>query len=75
MVTANGTVKGIGEAKFYGDLPASGTHVSEDIVAIDGSPDGQGYYLVGVDGGVFTFGDTYFHTRARFPRSTSTPAA
>ncbi len=49
-----------GDAKFYGDLPDLGKHVS-DIVAIAPTTDGKGYYLVGADGGFFTFGDAKFH--------------
>ena len=50
----------LGDAKFYGDLPDLGKHVS-DIVAIAPTTDGNGYYLVGADGGFFTFGDAKFH--------------
>ena len=60
MVTANGTVRTAGNAKFYGDLPNLGKHVM-DVVAIAPTTDGHGYYLVGADGGFFTFGDAKFH--------------
>ena len=30
------------------------------IVGIEATPDGKGYWLVGADGGVFTFGDAQF---------------
>ncbi len=60
VVTANGTVSAFGDAKFYGDPPALGKHIS-DIVAIAPTTDGKGYYLVGADGGFFTFGDAKFH--------------
>ena len=60
VVTANGGVSDFGDAKFYGDLPDLGKHVS-DIVAIAPTTDGNGYYLVGADGGFFTFGDAKFH--------------
>jgi hypothetical protein len=60
VVTANGTVSAFGDAKFFGDLPDLGKHVS-DVVAIAPTFDGQGYYLVGADGGFFTFGDAKFH--------------
>lgn len=60
MVTANGTVRTAGDAKFYGDLPNLGKHVM-DVVAIAPTTDGHGYYLVGADGGFFTFGDATFH--------------
>lgn len=60
MVTASGRVDAFGDAKFYGDLPDLGKHVS-DVVAIAPTTDGLGYYLVGADGGFFTFGDAKFH--------------
>jgi len=60
VVTANGGVSARGDARFYGDLPDLGKHVS-DIVAIAPTNDGLGYYLVGADGGFFTFGDAKFH--------------
>jgi Bacterial Ig-like domain (group 3) len=59
VATANGGVSDHGDAKFYGDLPALGKHVT-DIVAITGTADGKGYYMVGADGGFFTFGDAKF---------------
>ena len=31
------------------------------IVASVATPTGHGYYMVGSDGGVFTFGDAHFH--------------
>ena len=60
VVTADGTVSNFGDARFYGDLPDLGKHVS-DVVAIAPTSDGAGYYLVGADGGFFTFGDATFH--------------
>ena len=65
----DGAVKPFGDAAFYGD----GTHILfsernlppqygfvpyfEGIVA---TPDGGGYWLVGADGGVFSYGDARF---------------
>ena len=60
VVTANGSVSAFGDAKFYGDLPNLGKHVS-DVVAIAPTTNGEGYYLVGADGGFFTFGNAKFH--------------
>ena len=48
-----------GAAPALGDvshLPLNGP-----IVASAPTPSGQGYYLVGSDGGIFTFGDAAFH--------------
>jgi hypothetical protein len=39
---------------FHGSLPGLGIHVN-DIVGIAATPADNGYYLVGKDGGVFTF--------------------
>jgi hypothetical protein len=41
----------------FGSLPAR----PAPVVAMVGTPDGNGYWLVGSDGGVFTFGDAPFH--------------
>ena len=46
-------------AGFYGSLPGMNVHVS-DIVGIVATPGGGGYFLVGKDGGVFTFGNAPF---------------
>jgi hypothetical protein len=42
---------------FYGSLPGLGIHV-DNIVGIAPAANYDGYYLVGSDGGVFSFGDT-----------------
>jgi hypothetical protein len=51
-----------------------------DIVAISPTPDGQGQWLTGGDGGIFTFGDAPFagssgSTALHFPISGMTPTA
>ena len=55
-----GAVTGFGVASTleYGQ-PA--TDLAAPIVAMAPTPDGGGYWLVGADGGVFTFGDATFH--------------
>lgn len=35
-------------------------HLGGPIVDLVPTPDGAGYYLIGADGGVFTFGDAHF---------------
>ncbi len=47
----------------FGDAPALGSAppASAPVVAIARTPDGHGYWLVGADGGVFTFGDARFY--------------
>ena len=44
----------------YGDLPSKGIIPTHSIVAMASTPDGKGYWLVGSDGGVFSFGDAQF---------------
>ena len=46
--------RGFGEADA---LRVEGCPLAEPIVAIEPTPSGNGYYLVGADGGVFAFGD------------------
>ena len=48
-----------GDAKFYGDAHAK--HLNGPIVGSVATSDGKGYYLVGSDGGIFTYGDAVFH--------------
>jgi hypothetical protein len=38
-----------------------GTKLNQPIVGLASTPDGGGYWLVGADGGVFTFGDATFY--------------
>ena len=37
-----------------------GTPISAPIVGMDRTADGQGYWMVGRDGGIFSFGDAGF---------------
>lgn len=61
VVTAAGNVSKHGtDISFYGDPPGLGKHIS-NIVAMAATSDGKGYYLVGTDGGISTFGDARFH--------------
>jgi hypothetical protein len=41
----------------FSTVPAT----APSVVTMAGTPDGSGYWLVGSDGGVFTFGDATFH--------------
>ncbi|MDA8279290.1 MAG: hypothetical protein M0Z63_02510, partial [Actinomycetota bacterium] len=36
------------------------THLNSPVVGIAPTPDGGGYWLVGADGGVFSFGDASY---------------
>jgi len=68
LVGADGGVFNFGDASYYGNTYSdgltglSGPHpLSAPIVGIAATPDGQGYWLVGADGGVFNFGNAQFH--------------
>jgi hypothetical protein len=37
------------------------THINEPVVGIAATPDGNGYWEVAADGGIFAFGDAGFH--------------
>ena len=52
-----GTVHAFGDAAMLGS-PAP---PAAPIVGMARTPDGQGYWLVGADGGIFTFGDAHFY--------------
>ncbi len=59
LAGSDGGVFALGQAGYYGSLPARGVHVT-DITAMAPAPDGRGYLLVGSDGGVYAFGDATF---------------
>ena len=44
---------------FYGST--GGIHLNQPIVGMAATPDGQGYWLVASDGGIFSFGDAAFY--------------
>jgi hypothetical protein len=41
-----------------------GTLLAAPIVALASTPSGHGYWLLGADGGIFTYGDAGFHGSA-----------
>ena len=56
-------VAGDGEVMAYGADSlgsAGGTHLDAPIVGMAATPDGDGYWLVAADGGIFTYGDAKF---------------
>jgi hypothetical protein len=57
-VTPFGKVAG-GGAPLFGD--ASAFRLNAPIVDIAATPSGKGYWLLGGDGGIFSFGDASFH--------------
>lgn len=68
IVTDRGRVIAFGAAGDFGDLWSTTSGeiplaelLNQPIIAAASTPSGDGYYLVGADGGVFTFGDAAFH--------------
>jgi len=61
LVDSNGGVFAFGQpgTAFYNSLPGVGVHVN-DIVGMAATADAKGYWLVGRDGGVYSFGDAGF---------------
>jgi hypothetical protein len=59
-VSGVGVVSGRGGAPTFGSPASSGTALTKPIVGMAATPDGQGYWLVASDGGIFTFGDATF---------------
>ncbi|MHB1534133.1 MAG: hypothetical protein ACYC1D_05885 [Acidimicrobiales bacterium] len=54
----------VAPAPFFGSLPGLGIAPAAPIVGIAATPDGGGYWLLGADGGVFSFGDARFQGSA-----------
>jgi hypothetical protein len=54
----------VSQAPFFGSLPSLGITPNAPIVDVAATPDGGGYWLLGADGGVFTFGDATFYGSA-----------
>ncbi len=54
----------VAQAPFYGSLPALGVSPAAPVVGIVSTPDGGGYWLLGADGGVFSFGNASFYGSA-----------
>ena len=57
--TAPASVSAFGDAAAYG-APAGGG-LNAPLAGIASTPDGKGYWLLGADGGVFTYGDAGFY--------------
>ncbi len=58
-----GPVDGFGSAATERDAPVP-TDLRAAVVGMAATPDGGGYWLVGADGGVFSFGDANFYGSA-----------
>jgi hypothetical protein len=70
LVASDGGVFSFGDAGFFGSIPGmgyapaqtagNGKELNAPIVGMVPSSDGEGYFMVGADGGVFAFGDAKF---------------
>jgi len=69
LVASDGGIFSFGDAGFYGSIPGLGLapagsglphSLNAPIVGMVPSADGGGYFMVGADGGVFTFGDAKY---------------
>jgi hypothetical protein len=69
LVASDGGIFSFGDAGFYGSIPGLGLapagsglphSLNAPIVGMVPSSDGGGYFMVGSDGGVFTFGDAKY---------------
>ena len=60
-VTWLGVITAHGAAPLFGSPALSGVRLTKPIIGMAATPDGQGYWLVASDGGVFTYGDAQFY--------------
>jgi hypothetical protein len=56
-----GALSAHGGASLFGSPAQSGLKLAKPIVGIAATPDGLGYWLVGSDGGVFSYGNATFY--------------
>ena len=56
-----GVITSHGGAPLFGSPALSGIRLTKPIVGMAATPDGQGYWLVASDGGIFTYGDAQFY--------------
>ena len=59
IFTNKGRAIPFGSASFFGDMTAF--VLDGDVIASVSTTTGLGYYMVGADGGIFTFGDAVFY--------------
>jgi endoglucanase len=60
-VTWLGAVTSHEGASTFGSPALSGTHLAKPIVGMAATPNGEGYWLVASDGGIFSFGNASFY--------------
>jgi len=56
-----GAITAYDAAPVFGSPALSGITLTKPIVGMAATPDGQGYWLVAADGGIFAFGDASFY--------------
>ena len=56
-----GAVNAHDNAPVFGSPAASNIHLEKPVVGMEGTPSGNGYWLVASDGGVFSYGDAHFY--------------
>ena len=61
MATLTGSVTPYEGAPSLGSPASLGLHLTKPIMGMAATPTGRGYWLVGSDGGVFSFGDATFY--------------
>jgi hypothetical protein len=61
IVTEEGGTYAFGGAPFLGSL--AGVPLSAPVIAASGTSSGQGLYLLGRDGAVYSWGDAYYKGR------------
>ena len=60
-VSSAGSITSHGGAPTFGSPALSGLRLTQPIVGMASTTDGQGYWLVASDGGVFSYGDAKFY--------------
>jgi surface antigen len=69
LVASDGGMFSFGDAGYYGSIPglglgpadgAGGARLNAPVVGMVPSTDGNGYFMVAADGGVFSFGDATY---------------
>jgi hypothetical protein len=56
-----GAITSHGGAPTFGSPALSGVRLTKAIIGMAATPDGQGYWLVATDGGIFAYGDAQFY--------------
>ncbi len=60
-VNPTGVVTPRGGAPAFGSPAQSNLHLAQPVVGMTATVDGNGYWLVASDGGIFSYGDAQFY--------------